>query len=85
MKSLRIAFRVVSVLLIVAILFSTVMTVAAEKNAIHLTIRCNNSEYRLNVIQEDEKWFGNIGDLAAISGCESGINNDFIELLKSFS
>lgn len=76
MKSLRIAFRVVSVLLIVAILFSTVMTVAAEKNAIHLTIRCNNSEYRLNVIQEDEKWFGNIGDLAAISGCESGINND---------
>lgn len=76
MKSLRIAFRVVSVLLIVAILFSTVMTVAAKKNAIHLTIRCNDSEYRLNVIQEDEKWFGNIGDLAAISGCESGINND---------
>lgn len=72
----RKVFRLISVVLIVALLSSIVLVVAAENNAIHLTIHCNEGEYRLDVIRENEKWFANIGDLAAISGCESSINND---------
>ena len=72
----RQVFRLISVVLIVALLSSIVLVVAAESNAIQLTVHCGEEEYRLAVIQENEKWFANIGDLATISGCESSINKD---------
>lgn len=76
MKSFGIAFRIISVVLIAALLSAIVPVASAENNAIHLSIHCNNSEYSLDVIQEDEKWYAKIGDIAIISDCESSINND---------
>lgn len=76
MRPVGIVSRIISVVLIVGLLSAIVPVVAAENNVIHLSIHCNDWEYRLDVIHEDEKWFADIDDVATISGCEFSINND---------
>lgn len=76
MKPFGIVSKTISVVLIAALLSAIVQVVAAENDTVHLSIRCDDCEYRLDVIQEDGKWFADIDGVATISGCESSINND---------